>query len=170
MIEMIEKYITKKPKFIIMLRPIVEIFESLYYIAEKNNRIDWFYDNIFSGEILIKPLENIRLILDEIQTQKNKYKDYFLFINYQDLVLNTKETIEKIYNFLEIPYFDHNFKKIHNLFPEHDYGIKGLHEIRTTISKREKNVILPDRVLLYASYLQKDLEISFREAGINHVF
>jgi phage shock protein A len=46
----------------------------------------------------------------------------------------------------------------------------GLHEIREKIEKREKNVELPEELLNRALYLQKDLEIAFKKAGIENVF
>lgn len=163
MIAMIEKYLTKKPKIIVMLRPIKEIIESLYYIAKKNDKMDWFYGVISGGDPLIIPLQNIKEGIE-------KYKEYFLFVNYKDLLNNPKKTIDRIYKFLELEPFKHNFDHIENKFSEGDYELPGLHEVRTKVSKRDTGVVLEDRILLYAAYLQKDLEMSFKEAGIKHVF
>lgn len=163
MMEMIKKYITKNPKIIVMLRPIKEIIESLYYIAEKNNNMDWFYVSISTGNPLVSPLQSLIAGIE-------KYKDYFLFVNYRDLLEKPQETMNRIYTFLEIDLFEHNFDNIKHEFPEGDYGIEGLHTIRSKISKRETGVVLDDRLLLYATYLQKDLELALEKQGIKHVF
>jgi hypothetical protein len=97
-------------------------------------------------------------------------KNYFLFIRYEDLLNKPQEVIKKIYNFLQIDNFNHNFDTIKTKYQEGDYGIDGLHEVRTKISKRELNIELPENVLNRANYLQKDLEIAFKMAGIKNVF
>jgi sulfotransferase len=163
MIEMIEKYLTKQPKIIVMLRPIKEIIESLYHIAQKNDKLEWFYGVISGGDPLIIPLQNLKAGIE-------KYKDYFLFVNYSDLLNKPKETMTRIYDFLEIEPFEHNFDHIENNFPEGDYDLPGLHEVRKKVSKRETGVVLEDDVLLWATYLQKDLEMAFKKAGIKDVF
>jgi sulfotransferase len=109
------------------------------------------------------PLQNLKAGIE-------KYKDYFLFVNYSELLNKPKETMTRIYDFLEIEPFEHNFDDIENNYPEGDYDLPGLHEVRKKVSKRDTGVILEDDVLLWATYLQKDLEIAFKKAGINHVF
>lgn len=59
-------------------------------------------------------------------------------IEYNDLVNNPKETMEKIYDFLNEKYFDHNFENIENLHREKDkeiYGLADMHEVRSKLDK-----------------------------------
>ena len=163
LINQIKKYITKDPKIIVMLRPIKEIIESLSYIAQKNDKMDWFYSVIRQGNPLMYPLEFLKAGVQE-------NKRHFLFVNYKDLVNNPRGTINKVYKFLDIKPFAHDFEEVIHKYPEGDYDIPGLHDVRKNISTRELNVELEERILEYANYLQKDLELVFKEAGINHVF
>jgi len=68
----------------------------------------------------------------------------FLFLEYQDLLDNTEDTLKRIYDFCGWKHFKHNLKDIKNLTPEADGAINlvGLHDIRPNISKRDINVKL----------------------------
>lgn len=63
-------------------------------------------------------------------------RKYFHFVEYNDLVADPKETIEGIYKFLGIESFNHDFDNIKNTIKEDDktYGLKGMHDVRSTIS------------------------------------
>lgn len=163
-IESIKKYITENPKIIVMLRPIKEIAESIYYIAKENDDISQAYAWMYGGDPLITPLEALKASLE-------LNKENFLFITYDQLVLETNKTLDRIYSFLEVERFPHELDEIDSTnVQEGDYHLLGLHEIRETIGKRDKNVELPEDLLNRAQYLQKDLEIAFRKAGIENVF
>jgi sulfotransferase len=162
-VDLIKKYITKEPKIIVMLRPIKEIFESFYSLALKTNKLDWFYEKISFGPPFMNAFEFLKNSLES-------NKDYFFFIQYDNLLNKPKEVLKKVYDFFEIDYFEHNFDLIENRNQEGDYGIEGLHEVRSNISKRTLDVELPKNVLNRANYLQKDLEIAFEMAGIKDVF
>lgn len=67
---------------------------------------------------------------------------YLHFIEYGELVKNPTETMQKIYEFLEIEYFEHNFEKIENVHQELDeevYGLKGMHDVRNNLNKASIN-------------------------------
>lgn len=60
------------------------------------------------------------------------------FIEYDDLMNNPEETMRKIYDFLGIEHFQHDFSKIENVHKENDsevYGAPDMHEVRDTLSK-----------------------------------
>ncbi len=67
------------------------------------------------------------------------YKN-FLFIRYEDLCTNPDLVMKDIYNYLEIDYYQHNFKTIPQITVEDDtvHGIYGDHIIRNTLG------MLPD--------------------------
>ena len=46
-----------------------------------------------------------------------------------------------VVNFLEIDKFDHDYENIQNVAPEDDrvYGLRGMHDVRKSISKRKIN-------------------------------
>jgi sulfotransferase len=163
-IETIKNHITDNPKIIVMLRPIQEIAESIYFIAQENDDIQQAYAWMYGGDPLISPFDALK---QGITTNKEN----FLFVTYDQLVLQTQETMNRIYDFFEIERFEHQLDEVDSTnVQEGDYHLMGLHEIREKIEKREKNVELPEELLNRALYLQKDLEIAFNKAGIENVF
>jgi len=75
------------------------------------------------------------------------YEKQLHFIEYDDLINNPKETMEKIYQFLEIPYFEHDFNNLINLHQEDDakiYGISDMHSVRKELKSTSLN---PEEVL-----------------------
>lgn len=66
-------------------------------------------------------------------------KQRFLhFVEYSDLMTRPKETMQAIYDYLEEPYFEHDFENIENIHREDDAGIYGLadmHEVRGKLGK-----------------------------------
>jgi hypothetical protein len=74
------------------------------------------------------------------------------FIEYDDLMNDPKETMRKIYEFLDEEYFEHDFSKIKNIHKEHDaevYGLADMHDVREVLEKVSANPaeILPESTL-----------------------
>lgn len=63
-------------------------------------------------------------------------RQYFHFIEYDDLVRDPKTTVEGIYDFLGLEKYDHDFSNIVNNVKEDDrvYGLNGMHDVRKEIS------------------------------------
>lgn len=63
-------------------------------------------------------------------------KKYFHFVEYDDLVSNPNEALDKIYDFLGLEKYDHDFFNIVNNTKEDDrvYGLNGMHDVRKEIS------------------------------------
>jgi len=163
-IESIKKHITDDPKIIVMLRPIKEIAESIYNIALENDDIQQAYAWMYVGDPLINSFD---ILKQGLATNKEN----FLFVTYDQLVSQTKKTIDRIYKFLDIPPFKHDYKKVDSTnVQEGDYHLMGLHDIREKVEKRKLDVELPEELLNRANYLQRDLEIAFEKAGIKNVF
>lgn len=157
-------YIDPKPKLIVMLRPIKEIIESFYYLAIKNDKMQWF------EEIMQPNNPPFRNSVDALKKAIKQRAEDFIIITYKNLTENPEETIEQLYDFLGISFFNHDLSKITNKNQEGDWGIGGLHEVREKISIRQKKVKLPEEYEILAEYLQKDLEIVLKEAGAENVF
>jgi len=86
----------------------------------------------------------MRSLIGIIWAKKNNQNNNFLFINYNELVNNSEETIKKIYDFCGWEYFNHNFTNIIVKYPENDavYKLKGHHNVRSTVGKKENPVVL----------------------------
>ena len=74
------------------------------------------------------------------QSLLDKTAQNFIFIRYEDLCANPESQLKSIYNYFDLPYFQHNFDHISQITVENDtvHGIYGDHTIRNTLS------MLPD--------------------------
>ena len=68
-------------------------------------------------------------VMKKIENEK------MLFIRYEDLCLYPEVTMLKIYNYLDIPFFKHDFENIEQVTKEDDeiYGVFGDHTIRKSL-------------------------------------
>ena len=60
------------------------------------------------------------------------------FIEYNDLMTRPAETMKKIYEYLDEPYFEHDFDQITNIHRENDaeiYGFSDMHAVRKALGK-----------------------------------
>lgn len=65
----------------------------------------------------------------------DKTAENFLFVRYEDLCTNPEAQLKRIYNYLEVPYFQHDYNYIPQITVEDDtvHGIYGDHTIRNTL-------------------------------------
>jgi len=140
---LIENYITKKPKIIVLIRPIIEIIKSFEFLHKKNN-IDLDISNFLIdwSEPVVRSYYGI---LDVIEN----HKENCMFITYDTLVSNTKYVMDEIYSFLEITHFNHDFNNININLNENSeiYGLNNLHYVSNTISKSKYDILLPDDII-----------------------
>lgn len=151
-LELIGKYITKNPKIIVTIRPIVEVVRSWVYIRTLNGYAEP-EANIFDEQSII-----MRSI-EAVNNAKADDSDKFIFITYDDLIQQTQVEINRIYDFCGWEAFDHEFNNIENTTPDRDdlMGLLGLHDIRPQIQRREFDIKLSDYVLEKAMQLDETL-------------
>jgi sulfotransferase len=74
------------------------------------------------------------------------YDKDILFVRFEDLTSNPDKELKRIYDYLEIPFYQHDFNNIEQLTIENDviHGIFGDHSIKNTLSqpKEDYNEIL----------------------------
>jgi sulfotransferase len=97
------KSIIKKPKFLILYRPVLECLASFIKIEKPINIEERCKQLMDKNGMIGKNLLSIKNIL--------KTEEYIL-IKYWDLVKNPCNEINKIYKFFNISYFKHFYKKI----------------------------------------------------------
>ncbi len=120
-IEMINLYCPNKPKFIVLLRDVKEILASFikWSNENENNFLNHETNNASveeKCEFLMKPEFQIVQEYSAIYNLYNNTDKYdCLFIKYNDLVNNTSQEIEKIYSFLQLENFNHDFNKLDQL-------------------------------------------------------
>lgn len=107
-VELIKKYVTPNPKFIILERPYIEILASFSKIKK------WKKENI-EQECYLEMTQGMTAhysyAIDNIL--KNHYDH--IKITYDELTSKPKECIEKIYEFLEISKYNHRFTNLDQL-------------------------------------------------------
>ena len=133
-----------EPKIICMVRDLRDIFCSM----EKNFRKSQYKDMGIVNHAELKGTTTPKRIdvwansqpvgmaierLNEVFRQGINEK--MLFIRYEDLCLYPEATMLKIYNYLDIPFFKHDFENIEQVTKEDDevYGIFGDHTIRKSL-------------------------------------
>jgi sulfotransferase len=149
---MLYKYIDSKPKVIVLERPIIDIVKSFVYLRKKNN----WQGNLEEG-LLDDWSEPIMRSYEGVKWAKANNNGEFLFIQYDDMVNNTQNTIDTIYSFCEIEPYKHDFNNIINKHPEDDtvYNMIGQHDVRPTISKRKLDVKLSDKIITKCKQLDQ---------------
>jgi len=163
------------PKVIITVRDIKDILASFIYMVSQDLQTPSFIDQEIQARQefnFYRPIDDIRC--DHLMRPKGlidnalygiafsmleENSDYFHIVEYNDIVNNTKDTLDKIYGFLGIETFNHNLQEIINVSPEDDrvYGIKGMHEIRSSIDPRK----LPTEQILSPYVINKYSGLEF---------
>jgi hypothetical protein len=122
------KNIFKKPKFIILYRPVLESLASFIRIEKPKNIHSSCEALMDLNGIIGKNLWSIKNIIAE--------KEDFILINYKDLINNTEEQLVKIYKFLNINFFNHKLNKlnqfeVNNILYNDSVIVAPLHDIKT---------------------------------------
>ena len=73
-------------------------------------------------------------------------KKHLLMVEYDDLVNSSDETMRRIYEFLELDYYQHDFGNVENKHREIDdqWYLKDMHHVRKEVKKKSKK---PEDVL-----------------------
>ena len=122
------KSIIKKPKFIILYRPVLECLASFIKI-EKPINVELRCSQLLNKKDVIgKSLWSIKNIIQN--------KEDHIVIQYKDLVINTNDTLKKIFNYLEVEFENintNNLKKFNTNGISYDDSVLpfDLHTIRT---------------------------------------
>ena len=98
-----------------------------------------------NSEPVMKSIIGINMAKKNAKVTDNINDQTFLFIQYEDLIAQPAETIQRIYDFCGWAPYPHDFQNIINIHPENDefYKLAGFHTIRPTLQKAENNVVLP---------------------------
>ena len=126
-IAMYKEVYGKLPKIICPVRNIDEIIVSYMQIF-KSNDIEWDYDALMKGN----RFETSYLQLKE--TFESEYAECLHFVEYNDLVDDPQETLDGIYNFLELDSFKHSLN-IEAIEKEANHSLAGLHTLRGVLGR-----------------------------------
>lgn len=154
-LELVEEYISKDAKFLVLVRPVEEVVKSFVNVYKENGR----FTHELPYSFLHSKSEPLMRAYDSVLNAKRSEDPRFHFITYSDLVSDTKRVISDIYDFLELDAFDHDLTDIKTKVPEDDtvYGLIGLHDIRPTVSAREVDIDLPEEVIKVCKLLSEQI-------------
>ena len=124
------------PKIICMVRELGGIVASLEKLHRRKRFMgDPTTDNLLSVNDRAMFFANNAPLGPTLQSLhmafENGYADDILFVRYEDMCTDPDTEFKRIYNYLRIPFFQHDFENVTQLVPEHDahYGIFGDHQI-----------------------------------------
>jgi len=157
-VELLKRVLPYEPKIILCVRSIIEILASFINLIHINSNNVSFIDKEIEArqdfhfyrhpdeircDSLMRPkgpIDNALYGLAFACQPENK--NYFHFVEYNDLVSDTKNTVNKIYDFLGVEPFEHNYENIENKFHERDetYGLYGMHDVRRRVSRSTVNI------------------------------
>jgi len=148
---LIRQFITAKPKVIVLIRPIDEIVKSFASLHIKNGK-EFNFDHLLKDYS-----EPVMRSFAGVMEAKASGNDEFLFVSYADLTTDTRNTLKTVYDFLELPVFEHDLETIVNRHPENDevYGLMGQHDVRSTIGVVETEIELPASAKAKCDYLNQ---------------
>jgi sulfotransferase len=140
----------QNPKIVIMIRDLRDIFASFESNFRKNTlvinpNVDW--DNL-EGTTMEKRLIDITKkkpvgpVLDGLKDIINyRIDSKILFVKYEDFCIDPIKEMNRVYNYLEIPYFEHDFNNVHQTTKEDDRFYFVTHKIRNVVEKKESEAI-----------------------------
>ena len=147
-LKLLEKYCPNKPKFILLVRDILEVLASFIKWSRENK------PNFIQNETNNAPVEiqcdflmrSDLQIVQEYTAIHNLYKNpNALLITYNELIDSSEETMNKIYDFLQIEPHQHKFDNLTQLVANgvsYDDTVVGnnLHYVKSKISKTDYTV------------------------------
>ena len=163
-------------KIIVLVRDIIEVLGSFIAWSEKEptsfvnqyaakTREEKCEMLMSKDGIIVKELIGIKHLLD------HQPKEIYHIVKFNDLVKNTKNTIDAIYNFLGIPKFKHDYNninqfKINNMSYDDTIVGKGLHTLQTgSINNYKENYNAYD--IIPSIIINKYKQCNFWEENVN---
>jgi sulfotransferase len=146
LIETVEFITGKTPKIIVPVRDISAILSSFEKLWRKNTGFsqwnieqeDYFKAQTVDGrcEIWANQNQPVGMAYNRVRDAISRgYKDNLFFLEFEDLTSRPYQTMRKVYNYLELPYYQHDFDNIEQFTQEDDkvYGVFGDHIIKNKL-------------------------------------
>mgnify|MGYP003110297442 CR=1 FL=1 len=152
------KYLFPNTKILCPVRDIHEIIDSFERIWSKNplynaDMVKITHNVYARAECLME--RNSGIIARPLNLLKEShaaYPEMIYFIEYNDLCKNPEKTIRGVYNFLEMPYYDHDYENVEYSNEKFDekINVKGMHTVRKKVEYVPKKLSIPkDLINLY---------------------
>lgn len=140
------------PKIVCMVRDLRQILASMEKKFRQNpdkDRPIENHANLTGTTTLKRAILNLQstpigLALDRlIELHQRGWNQKILFLRYEDLTAHPQQTLHKVYAYLGVPDFEHDFEHVPQVTQEDDqaYGIAGLHQIRPKVERLENDYL-----------------------------
>jgi len=145
--------IQKERKFILLVRPVLEVLASFIKIEKPPNIYEKCEELMCYNGMIGMSLNSTKNIILK--------KENYILIHFNDLISNTENQIKKIYNFLELPFYKHDYKnliqlKINDTTYDDSLLSANYHTIRTNEINYSKYLVsdyLPNDIIKKYSHL-----------------
>ena len=162
------KLFTDNIKIICTVRSVLEILSSWILLNRKSP--DSFIDKGLKQLNLTLTDDNrceylmqeasgdVEQALYSLKSGFTDHSNFLHLIEYDDLISDTENIINGIYNYLELPIYKHKYDNIGHINQENDmiHGMPEMHNVKSTISRSENNPldILSDNIIKKYSNLE----------------
>lgn len=166
----IQHIFKKKPKLIVTVRDIPSVLASFMRLLRNSKTNPNYIDQILiDNNIPLTDSNRVDVLWqnfvydpwDSFRTAYNMDKTSLLLIDYDELIKEKEVCMKSIYDFLELPYFTHNFNNIQNDTKDDDLLAWGLEDLHTIRPKLEKTAKSPEEILgkdIFEKYHSMNLE------------
>lgn len=145
-LEMAELILGRKAKVLVPVRDVRDVIASMEMIwrktsvtrqmAQELNSYFKFQSQKGRVDVWVEASQPIGIAYNRVKDAVHRgFADRMLFVRFEDLTTNPEQTMKEIYDFLDEPYYEHNFDNVEQVTWENDdvHGIKGLHDIRPKV-------------------------------------
>jgi sulfotransferase len=161
-IQHIQDYITSEPKIICPVRSIPDIISSFLNLIYHSKTTSFIDEGLIANNLeisndnradyLMSPQGIIGQSYHALAEAFRKGNDkHLLLVEYDDLVQNPQQELNRIYDFLQLPRFTHTFENVKPKFDENDdvYKLENMHTVRSKVEKihRDNSKFLSDYVI-----------------------
>jgi sulfotransferase len=163
LIGQLESVLEKKVRIVVCVRNPAEILTSFERLRKKNplfsTKVDKHLGELSSISTRAYyyacpegPLGTAHRNLKDAVTMG--YLDRFLFVDYNKFCNSPKSETERIYNFLELPVYKHDFENINQteVYIDSAVGLPNLHKIKTSVDRTVVNCVEYLGLELYEQY------------------
>jgi len=142
--DLLQMIMGEEPKIICLVRDLRQILSSMEKKFRQNpdkyrpveNHSNLTGTTTFKRAMIALQSPPVGLAIDRlIEVHQRGWNKKMLFLRFEDLTLKPEETMQKLYGYLGVPVYEHNFGKVEQVTQEDDqvFGIPGLHEIRPKV-------------------------------------
>jgi sulfotransferase len=77
-----------------------------------------------------------------------EHTDKLYFVEYNDLATNTENVMQSIYEFIDEPYFEHDFQNVEMFYDDYDKSaqMNNMHSVRKVVAPDIRNTIIPPEI------------------------